>query len=929
MLKKKLGCALVTLAMVASSFPAPALAAALAEIAGSPSAASYTGADGDYSFEKLSHPNMGVQQPDGIVDYLGNGEVGIPVGTTIGQGDRGQSYAWSALAYGDDLYIGTCYAAMGNTLSLMSSTLGDKFDKETMEASLKAMFNGTFYYGHDDGVDSGGILVKLNTMTGELKLLMSQSTNGIAPLFRNGVVYNGKLYFCGSVKANGRAGLPSVYEIDPATDEFKAVYVGLSSMQDYGAAYKAGISTGIRGMCVYDGQLVISNVYMDAATGKSGATILASSDPSAGQDSFTLIGDEDSLFGYPAYRYADSIYGGSIWDMIEYNGHLYATICTGTEDNAPDDNTMQSFALVRGDKNSDGSFTWTPIAGDQQRDGARYTFGIDPARTRAGAANLMVYNGYLYIGEYNDEEIALERIVFDKSADGDGSMGGVDCSFVNANLEQSVNLYRMDQNENMELVVGDATDMFPNGSLSGLGSGWGRSENQYVWRMTVYDGKLYIGTFDTSSLLEPIGQFSNGDIIGMSPDEWETQIQYLRELIELLFKSDGEGDGASVNVVAEGDDAATVDEAVAEGDEAAAADAAATTDDAMAADLGDFLDELESAQGYLSDTDAVALADEGDADYASNIEDKIQYHQQFADYYDALLKRFEELEKKYELPENVRKQIEKLLNGQTLEDIKSVIKCLEYMKDATRGFDLYVTDDGVSFDTVTVDGFGDPYNHGLRTFAATNRGLCIGTANPFNGTQVWIQRGDLTLSYDANGGSLPEESAGAGDADDGTYAPGAKVTVKENPYVRGGYEFAGWNTAADGTGESCEPGDEFTLSESATLYAQWKKKDETTEPTDPTQPTDPSNPGGDNGNDGGDTGNNNGGSDNNGSGSDSNGSSGNAGSTQQAGSDARKGGSSIPKAGDNSGATLAVATGAAALGALCVALGRKKRGENE
>ena len=917
MLKKKLGCALVTLAMVASSFPAPALAAALAETAGSPSAVSYTGTDGAYTFEKLSHPNTGVQQPDGIVDYLGNGEVGIPDGTTIGQGDRGQSYAWSALAYGDDLYIGTCYAAMGNTLTLMSSTLGDKFDKETMEASLKAMFNGTFYYGHDDGVDSGGILVKLNTKTGELKLLMSQSSNGIAPLFRNGVVFNGKLYFCGSVRTNGGSGLPSVYEIDPETDECKAVYVGLSSMRDYGAAYKAGISTGIRGMCVYDGQLIISNVYMDATTGKSGATILASSNPSEGQDSFTQIAGEEDLFNYPAYHYADSIYGGSIWDMTEYNGHLYATICTGTEDNAPDDNTMQSFALVRGDKNSDGSFTWTPIVGDQQRDGARYTFGIDPARTRSGAANLMVYNGYLYIGEYNDEEIALERIVFDKSADGDGSMGGVDCSFVNANLEQSVNLYRMDQNENMELVVGDATGMFPNGSLSGLGSGWGRNENQYVWRMTVYDGKLYIGTFDTSSLLEPIGQFSNGDIIRMSPDEWETQIQYLRELIELLFKSDGEGDGASVDAIAEGDEAAAADEA-AEGDDAA------TTDDAMAADLGDFLGELESAQGYLSDTDAVTLADEGDADYASNIKDKIQYHQQFADYYEALLKRFEELEKKYELPENVRKQIEKLLNGQTLEDIKSVIECLEYMKDATRGFDLYVTDDGVSFDTVTVDGFGDPYNHGLRTFAATNRGLCIGTANPFNGTQVWIQRGDLTLSYDANGGSLPEESAGADDADDGTYAPGAKVAVKENPYVREGYEFAGWNTASDGTGESCEPGDEFTVNESTTLYAQWKKKDELTEPTDPTRPTDPSNPGGDNGSD---NGNNNGGSDNNGS--DNNGSNGNADSTQQAGSDARKGGSSVPKTGDNSGATLAAATGAAALGALCVALGRKKRGENE
>ena len=81
--------------------------------------------------------------------------------------------------------------------------------------------------------------------------------------------------------------------------------------------------------------------------------------------------------------------------MAEYNGRLYVSICTGTEDNMPDDNTMQSFALVRGDQNADGTFTWTPVAGDQEKDGARYTFGIDPERTRSGAANLIVYNDHL------------------------------------------------------------------------------------------------------------------------------------------------------------------------------------------------------------------------------------------------------------------------------------------------------------------------------------------------------------------------------------------------------------------------------------------------------------------------------------------------------------------------------------------------------
>lgn len=106
----------------------------------------------------------------------------------------------------------------------------------------------------------------------------------------------------------------------------------------------------------------------------------------------------------------------------------------------------------------------------------------------------MVFNDYLYIGEYNDEEIALERVLFSKTGkNADGQFGGgLDCRFLNANLDQSVNLYRMDKNENMELVVGNSTKMFPNGSLSGLKSGFGRNENQYIWRMEVYDGKLYV-----------------------------------------------------------------------------------------------------------------------------------------------------------------------------------------------------------------------------------------------------------------------------------------------------------------------------------------------------------------------------------------------------------------------------------------------------
>ena len=684
---------------------------------------------GNYTFEKISHPTKGTMSADGIVDYIGDGAVNVitdPSDPNYNAGDRGQNYSWSAVAYGDWMYVGTCYSAMGNTLTLMQNILGDKFDKDVMEAGLKAMFNGTFYYGHEDGADSGGILVKVNTKTGETKLLMSNSLNHMAPLFRNAIVYNGKLYFCGSVHVNGKSGLPSVYEIDPTDDSYKAVYVGLSSMQDYGAAYKKGISTGIRGMCVYNGKLVISNVFADATTGKSGATILASSNPSEG---FTVIASQGDLFDYPAYTYRDSIYGGSVWDMVEYNGHLYVSICTGTEKNAPDDNTMQSFAIVRGDEKADGTFTWTPLIGDQKKDGARYTFGIDPERTRSGAANLIVYKDHLYIGEYNDEQIAMERILFNKTGEGsDGSLGGVDCSFVNANLEQSVNLYRMDKDENIELLVGDATTMFPNGGISGIGSGFGHNENQYIWRMEVYDGKLYIGTFDTSSLLEPIGQFSNGDIIGMTPEQWATQLQYIKELLELLYEKNSTKPVATYEMQAT-PETATPETAM------YMDDMAVEVEDSFASEAADLTDMMEMAPDVLgNDTEVAVLSPE------NSVEDRITSLQDFSDYYETMLDQYEQLAAEYDLGDELKDAFEKLLNQETWDKIKSVLVCLHYMRTASRGFDMYVTSDGVNFETLTTSGFGDPYNHGLRVFAVTNQGLCLGTANPFYGTQLWIQR---------------------------------------------------------------------------------------------------------------------------------------------------------------------------------------------
>lgn len=703
-MKKKIISALLSAALVVTSF------SSLTAMAASDTTSGTTYQQKSFTANKITHPENGLKAPDGIVDYIGNSTVTDEI---TGVGDRAQNYAWSAIGYGDWVYIGTCPNAMTQTLNFMGTVLGNKFDKEIMIATLNAMFNGAFFTAEEDGGDPKGILVKVNTKTGEVKLLMSKATTNTNVQFRNVVELNGKFYFCGSVN-----GLPTVYQVDPATDEYKKVYQSIDQA-DFYKAYQMGISVGIRGISTFENKLIISLV------GLEGAYICESDNPED-PDSFKVIATMSDMFNYPAYRYQDSIYGGSIWDMAAYNGSLYVSICTGTPENKPDDNTMQSFALIKGDRDDNGKWTWTSVIGDKEKDNAKYTYGIDPERTRSGAANLCVYDGYLYIGEYNDEEIALERVLFDQS-----------CGFMNSNLEQSVNLYRMDENEEIQLVVGDADGMFPDGGLTGLGSGFDRNENQYIWRMQVYNNKLYVGTFDTSSLLEPIGQLTNGDLLKMTDEEWQSQIEYIKVLAELIlnkYKTPQLPVAAPATLSISRDDARNMAKSVNNAGKISRATAA------NAENVIELAQEIENTADEKASEEFIAT--------------------------------YTELSKaSKDMTISIGEIIDKIFTEENIVKMTSFVKCAAYMSTAERGFDIFTLDSNLNVKTVTTNGFGDPYNHGCRTFAVTDDNLIVGTANPFYGTQIW------TLSdnkYDLNEDSKV-------DVQDVTFAQCVVAGTEEKP----------------------------------------------------------------------------------------------------------------------------------------------------
>ena len=739
-MKKRLLSILLCLVMVVGLLPVSALADE-AESAGFPY--KYQTLN-NQTAEKVSHPNVAPnsnnqfpRRADGVVNYAGNGKLDTNVLSPDAVGDRGESYSWSALGYGDWIYTGLLYNALWTTTKLMGTSLGYKIDPELLPAILNTIYNGDYFMTEEDGKSPGGALVKINTKTGEVVILMSQATSGQNVGFRNAVKYNGKFYFCGSVN-----GAPQVWQIDPKTDKCQEVY-GMS-IQEFGAGFQQGISSGIRGLCVYNDELIISTVEIVGkntdGTPKFGAQIYSTTTPED-KTSYQCIATQEDLFNYPAFHFCDSIYGGFIWEIVEFNEKLYVSICTGTPENKPDDYTMQSFAIVCGEKDASGNWTWRPVVGDTAH-GAKYTFGIDPERTRSGAAVLAVYNDALYIGEYNDEEIALLQLMFN-----------LDFGFMNKNLEQSVSLYRMDKDEDIKLVVGDATTMFPNGGTSNIASGFGRNENQYFWRMTVYHDKLYCGTFDTSSMLEPVGQFVNGDMAKWTPAQWYQLFQYIRALLKITNDKFGGPTPIDIDSLSTAEQIQTREDirelfdlfdsiSFSDDEEGITeqSDLLANLFSNLPADA--FQDNAKGDAAMLKALSETFADDEADAyRRGDNVDDNMGVFPSlpsFPSFPDGNIDGDMNV-----MPDNVAalKNLVKTMK-KLVYLTKELVRTAQYMAKAERGCDIYVMDANEDFRAITQNGFGDPFNHGLRVYAETNNGLAFGTANPFYGTQWWLIRED-------------------------------------------------------------------------------------------------------------------------------------------------------------------------------------------
>lgn len=456
---------------------------------------------GGYTIDKVSHPTLGAGEVDGIL--------------TGDLQDRGQSYSWSMAEAGDYVYIGTCY---NSTYYIYHNNVKTSLDAMKKEGKLdqnvdtsraaadfvKVMF-GTDTFDETPMSQWTPVIMAVNRYTGEAQVIFRERDilkdypdifpgyppylKGVNYLagYRMAFEFKGKIYFAGMGSPTA-----TLIEVDPETNECSIAYHNIN--------YTQGVSNGVHGLLVFDDE-----IYMCLATdnydgkGTPGGIIVASSDPTAGLSSWRRVADQDDFDGLPAVMKTDGLNGGGIWDIIEYNGSMYVTVVT---DKSIDGHiNKQGFAMYRGDKHEDGSFTWTQVIGDHGTSGYDFGLGINYSMS----CNMWVYNGYLYLGTYNDPMLDLAEIP---------ASGNFELLY--NDLDHSIYLYRMDADGNFQQVAGkDDNPYFPDGPIGNLGAGLGNNSNQYIWRYGEHNGELYIGTYDTSTLTYHFTQITDGQVANM------------------------------------------------------------------------------------------------------------------------------------------------------------------------------------------------------------------------------------------------------------------------------------------------------------------------------------------------------------------------------------------------------------------------------
>jgi hypothetical protein len=399
---------------------------------------------------------------------------------TDGQGDWRNIYAWSMASFKGDLYVGTArQAAIAPVMEFLTAGMG--FDLDDFYRPGAAPFLSQFLEVRDgqvwlkqdengsyDAAEAlfaawnaasraeiwrrhGGVWTKVYTAPLVPSLVRGPNQPYFTPLtvgFRHMVPYTD----CDGVEAlYASAGTVSLAHPDYARLLFMSV--DGAAWTEVDAPDQIGRET--RTLGVHEGKF-----YIGAGTATASALGMGAPAPGAVWRS-TKPSDYNS------------------WKQVLYFPDL-----------APDNTGVQAMTsangkLYIGTENANGFEVWRSKVKDPQRNKDWKQLVTDGAgdRYNAWAGTMKTFGRNVYVGSM--------------------SIPG----FTGSTAMKAFDIIRVRPDDSWQLLVGDREPAIPveegatRTPLTGIPSGFGMPTNLYCWQMEVYDGMLYVGSMDMSSML--------------------------------------------------------------------------------------------------------------------------------------------------------------------------------------------------------------------------------------------------------------------------------------------------------------------------------------------------------------------------------------------------------------------------------------------
>lgn len=677
-----------------------------------------------YTLEKVSNPDKGEGEIDGLSP----------------DGDRASSYCWAMAENNGYVYIGTWPNGLYQIILSISQLSQSGLSQDTIDKLMLAYTNGEIDPCEDDSTQSAKIY-RYSEETGEMELLFDPGDYESGDYsaiygFRAATTFKGDVYMDAMLNTGATdCQLWRVNEEDPyATPEL---------------CLENG---SLRALCVsVDEERMYTGGSCEIPEGyKSGAVVFETDTGDPGD--FDIIADSTDFEYYTRNGASITVNDVATFPNSAYeNGEeVIASLVTSFGVAVFRGHAASAEEIAAGEANAYG-WVWSEFIGvDGEYPislGNKLNVTLTPA----------VFDNELYFLSMTNPMTPLMTAFMGILAQNTTYLySGIDQ--LAATLDSECAVYRYTSDGKMQMVMGD--EKFCPDSVeyvAKLGAGFNDdqySTSMYAWRSVTYNGRMYVNTIDVWNMYGYFTKLTNGQLLGMDKEDFKTQIEYISDFI------------ASVAAETQGTQQGLLGK--------------------LSSLFGKYSQAVESSNLLKRLVDSVTQPAFDTLYSIYSLFEREATTETLSQIVDYSVKYSEILN-------NTATAITEMinsgcLNSENCEKAQAAVDCINALNEpfayivenkthienymlisdvcaehTSPGGEVWCTENGVDWEPITIDGFGDKYNHGIRTMALGDDGsFYLGTANPYYGAQLWKMT-------DANMLQSADDTAPAADAD--TQAP--------------------------------------------------------------------------------------------------------------------------------------------------------------